>query len=109
MNQAKLTIDPAFSIGDVSPYLFGGFIEHLGRCVYKGVYEPDSRHTDGDGFRQDVLKALDELQMTIVRYPGGNFASGYHWLDGVGSKQSLARAQDDRPRLAKPLRSGCTV
>lgn len=64
--------------------VFGGFLEHMGRCVYEGVYEPDSKHADDDGFREDVLTALRELQMTIVRYPGGNFASGYHWRDGVG-------------------------
>ncbi|MCH8882831.1 MAG: TonB family protein [SAR324 cluster bacterium] len=71
-------------MGDVDPRVFGGFLEHMGRCVYEGVFEPASAHADEDGFRGDVLAALARLQLPVVRYPGGNFASGYHWADGVG-------------------------
>ena len=73
-----------FVVDEVSPLIFGGFLEHMGRCIYEGVYDPDSAHADEDGFRSDVLEALRGLDLSVVRYPGGNFASGYHWRDGIG-------------------------
>jgi len=73
-------------VGTVDSRIFGGFLEHLGRGVYEGVYEPGSRHADQHGFRRDVLASLKRLDMTVMRYPGGNFASGYHWMDGIGQK-----------------------
>ncbi len=73
-------------IGRVDPRIFGGFLEHLGRAVYEGVYDPRSAQADEDGFRRDVLAALRRLKMTAMRYPGGNFASGYHWMDGIGPR-----------------------
>ena len=88
MARTTLVLHTRFPIGEVSPLIFGGFLEHLGRSIYTGVYDPDSAHADGDGLRQDVIEALRELEMTIVRYPGGNFVSGYHWRDGVGPKES---------------------
>ncbi len=94
MKQTTVEVHPRFSIGEVSPLVFGGFLEHMGRCVYEGVYEPSSAHADDEGFREDVLTALRELQMTIVRYPGGNFASGYHWPDGVGPKSERPVVKD---------------
>ena len=87
MKSTQINIDPFQVIDQVSPNVFGGFIEHLGRCVYQGVYDPDSALADEDGFRVDVMTALKELQMTIMRYPGGNFASGYHWEDGIGPRK----------------------
>src|SRR3954469_24641783 len=66
--------------------LLGSFLEHLGRAIYTGVYEPGSRLSDAKGFRTDVVREIKELGVPIVRYPGGNFVSGYHWLDGVGPK-----------------------
>lgn len=75
-------------VGTVDPRVFGGFLEHIGRAVYEGVYEPGSRHADEHGCRGDVLAALKRLDMTTMRYPGGNFASGYHWMDGIGPKAS---------------------
>lgn len=72
--------------------LFGSFLEHLGRAIYEGVYEPGSRLSDANGFRTDVLNEIRQLGVPIVRYPGGNFVSGYNWQDGVGPKQ-------DRPRV----------
>jgi len=86
MDVTKLILHSQFQIGEVDPRIFGGFLEHMGRAVYQGVYEPGSVHADEDGFRQDVLAALRRLKMTAMRYPGGNFASGYHWIDGIGPK-----------------------
>lgn len=82
MNNIK--IDPERITGDIDRNIFGGFAEHLGRCIYGGLYEPDSPKADEDGFRKDVLEALQRLNMPLIRYPGGNFASGYRWRDGIG-------------------------
>jgi len=87
MQTTRISLHPDFQIGQVDERIFGGFMEHMGRCVYEGVYQPLSRHADASGARQDVLGALDQLKMTAMRYPGGNFASGYHWIDGVGPKE----------------------
>ena len=84
MLSAALTVDPAFRVGEVDPRLYGSFVEHLGRCVYTGIYEPGHPDADGDGFRQDVAALVRELGVPIVRYPGGNFVSGYNWEDGIG-------------------------
>ena len=87
MKPARFTIDPAFVVGPVDRRLFGTFVEHLGRCVYTGVYEPTHPTANEHGFRQDVLELARELGITIVRYPGGNFVSGYDWEDGVGPRE----------------------
>jgi len=84
MHQSTLKLHAAFSLGPVDPRVFGGFLEHMGRAVYGGVFEPGSRHADQHGCRTDVLEHLGRLDMTMMRYPGGNFVSGYHWRDGVG-------------------------
>ncbi|MEU4831646.1 alpha-N-arabinofuranosidase [Streptosporangium sp. NPDC023615] len=81
---ARLTLDPAFRIAPVEPRLFGSFVEHMGRCVYTGVFEPGHPLADADGLRTDVLELTRELGVTVVRYPGGNFVSNYRWEDGVG-------------------------
>jgi alpha-N-arabinofuranosidase len=81
---AKITMDPAFAVGPVRRRTFGAFVEHLGRCVYTGIFEPEHPNADGDGFRKDVLDLTRELGVSTVRYPGGNFVSGYRWEDGVG-------------------------
>jgi alpha-N-arabinofuranosidase len=78
------TIAPDFVIAPVPRRLFGSFVEHMGRCVYGGIYEPGHPEADADGIRLDVLKLTQELGVTAVRYPGGNFVSGYNWEDGVG-------------------------
>lgn len=88
---AHIYIDTNRTIAEVSPLLFGGFAEHMGRCVYEGIYDPGSPLADKRGFRLDVLAALKEQQYRIMRYPGGNFVSGYDWRDGVGPR-------DQRPR-----------
>lgn len=80
----RIVIDPGRVSGVIQPNIFGGFAEHLGRCIYGGIYDPDSPLSGKDGYRLDVLKALQRLGMTVIRYPGGNFVSGYRWRDGVG-------------------------
>ena len=84
MIKASVLVDRGFSIGDIDPRLFGAFVEHLGRCVYGGIFEPGHPRADKRGFRNDVLALVKELGPTIMRYPGGNFVSGYNWEDGVG-------------------------
>lgn len=84
---ARIKIDVERQIGEVSPLIYGNFVEHLGRCVYGGIYEPGSPLSDERGFRTDVLEAVRDLNVSITRYPGGNFVSNYHWLDGVGPKE----------------------
>ena len=87
MDKTTLVLHTQFQIGPVDSRIFGGFLEHMGRAVYEGVYDPNCVHADKNGFRQDTLGALRRLNMTAMRYPGGNFASGYHWLDGVGPRE----------------------
>jgi alpha-N-arabinofuranosidase len=88
MRDVKVLIDRDFAIGSTDRRLFGAFIEHLGRCVYDGIYEPRHPTADKSGFRGDVLALVKELAPTIMRYPGGNFVSGYNWEDGVGPKRA---------------------
>ncbi|MBL8701786.1 MAG: alpha-N-arabinofuranosidase [Alphaproteobacteria bacterium] len=94
MIKANVLVDRDFAIGDTDPRLFGAFIEHLGRCVYEGIYEPGHPKADKRGFRQDVLELVRELAPTIMRYPGGNFVSGYNWEDGVGPAKDRPRRLD---------------
>jgi len=83
---ARVRIAPNRGASDFDRRLFGSFLEHLGRAIYTGIYEPGSPVADPDGFRTDVAREVRELGVPIVRYPGGNFVSGYNWLDGVGPK-----------------------
>ena len=91
---AKVYIDTNRTIVPISPLLFGGFAEHMGRCIYEGIYDPESTHADEHGLRKDVLEALRDQAYTVIRYPGGNFLSGYNWLDGVGSKKQRPRRRE---------------
>ena len=84
MAQARVVVDRDFTAGEVPRRIFGSFVEHMGRCVYTGVFEPGHETADEDGFRTDVLALTRELGVSVVRYPGGNFVSGYRWEDGVG-------------------------
>ena len=88
MKKTTIKLHTDFQVAGVDERIFGGFMEHMGRCVYEGVYDPACKHADQKGYRTDVLGALDKLKMTAMRYPGGNFASGYHWLDGIGPKEN---------------------
>lgn len=92
--QTTLHLHPEFTIDDVDPRIFGGFLEHLGRAVYEGVYDPGSAHADETGCRTDVLAALRRLRFTAMRYPGGNFVSGYHWQDAVGPREDRPMVRD---------------
>ena len=83
---AHLTVDPAYTLAEVDDRLYSSFIEHLGRAVYDGIYCPDHPTADADGFRQDVVDLIRPLHIPLMRYPGGNFVSGYRWEDGVGPK-----------------------
>ncbi|MDR3191545.1 MAG: alpha-N-arabinofuranosidase, partial [Treponema sp.] len=82
--KGKLTLHKDFTTGQVDKRIYGSFIEHLGRAVYKGIYEPGHPEADELGFRKDVINLVRELNVPIIRYPGGNFVSGYNWEDGVG-------------------------
>ncbi len=84
---ARVVVDPAAQVAPVKRRLFGSFVEHLGRCVYTGIYEPGHPTADEDGFRGDVLALTQELGVSVVRYPGGNFVSNYRWEDGVGPRE----------------------
>lgn len=92
--KAKLIINKNFTVGEIDKRIYGSFIEHLGRAVYNGIYEPDHPTADDMGFRQDVLEMVRKLNVPIVRYPGGNFVSGYNWEDGVGPKEKRPRRAD---------------
>lgn len=94
MKKAEIMIDQHFLTGDVDKRIFGSFIEHLGRAVYGGIYQEGSLLSDEQGFRKDTLKLVRELNVPIVRYPGGNFVSGFQWEDSVGPKsQRPARTE----------------
>jgi len=93
---SRIAIAPARPLGAIDRKVFGGFVEHLGRCVYGGLYEEGSPLSDERGFRKDVLGLLRDLRLGTLRWPGGNFASNYHWQDGIGPKDARPR----RPELA---------
>lgn len=95
-------VDREFRVAETDPRLFGSFIEHLGRAVYGGIYEAGHPMADAEGFRTDVLELVRELQVTIVRYPGGNFVSGYNWEDGVGPVESRPRKRELAWRTIEP-------
>ena len=84
MKQASIILDRDYTIGRIDPRIYGSFIEHLGRAVYGGIYEPGHPEADEQGFRKDVLKLVRDLGVPVVRYPGGNFVSGFNWEDSVG-------------------------
>jgi alpha-N-arabinofuranosidase len=90
----RIFIDSRRTIAPIDRNLFGSFLEHLGRAIYQGVYDPGSKLSDANGFRKDVLNEIRQLGVPMVRYPGGNFVSGYNWLDAVGPKQNRPRVLD---------------
>jgi len=94
MTVARLTVEPRFAIGPVRRRLFGGFVEHLGRHVYDGLYEPGHPEADDRGFRRDVIALVRELGVSTIRYPGGNFVSGFRWEDSVGPRNQRPRRLD---------------
>ncbi|KQO97492.1 arabinosylfuranosidase ArfA [Leifsonia sp. Leaf264] len=94
MQHAHLTVDTHAPIGRINRRLFGSFVEHLGRAVYDGVYEPTHELADADGFRTDVIALVKELGVTAIRYPGGNFVSGFRWEDSIGPQESRPQRLD---------------
>jgi alpha-L-arabinofuranosidase len=102
MDRTQIVLDRDNTIAPVDPRLFGGFLEHIGRAVYEGVFDPGSTHADEDGCRKDVLAALRPLNFTAMRYPGGNFASGYHWMDGIGPRGLRPSVRDLASQSLEP-------
>ena len=103
MLTAELVLEPSFIIAPVNRRIFGGFVEHMGRCVYTGIYEPGHPDADEDGFRTDVLDLVRELGVTVVRYPGGNFVSGFRWEDSVGPIQQRPTRLDPAWRSVETI------
>src|SRR5271157_336785 len=90
----RVFLDTRRTIASIDRNLFGSFLEHLGRAIYGGIYDPSSKLSDSNGFRKDVIEEIRGLAVPIIRYPGGNFVSGYNWLDGLGPKQERPRVLD---------------
>jgi alpha-L-arabinofuranosidase len=106
VHEAALTVDPAFRVADVDPRLYGSFVEHLGRCVYTGIYEPGHPTADPAGFRADVAELVRELGVPVIRYPGGNFVSSYNWEDGIGPVADRPTRLDLAWRTTEPNEVG---
>lgn len=102
MRKTKLTIDKAYKVAVVDERIFGSFIEHLGRAVYGGIYEPGHPSADEDGFRRDVLEFVSKLRVPVIRYPGGNFVSNFFWEDSVGPKDGRVPRLDLAWRTLEP-------
>jgi alpha-N-arabinofuranosidase len=90
----RIYADSRRTIAPLHREVFGSFLEHLGRAIYEGIYDPQSKLSDPNGFRKDVLDEIKKLGVPIIRYPGGNFVSGYNWLDGIGPKASRPAVLD---------------
>lgn len=103
---ARIKIDLDRQVGQVDQRIFGQFVEHLGRCIYGGVYEEGSPLSDERGFRKDVLEAARGLRVPVLRWPGGNFVSGYHWVDGIGPTDRRARRLELAWHAEEPNRFG---
>jgi alpha-L-arabinofuranosidase len=91
LKKAEVVVSKDFRIGEIDRRIYGSFIEHLGRAVYQGIYQPEHPQADEHGFRKDTLALVKELKVPIVRYPGGNFVSGYNWEDGIGPRTHRPR------------------
>jgi alpha-N-arabinofuranosidase len=89
--KARVKIDTERTIGPIDPKIYGNFAEHLGRCIEGGIFDEGSKLSDANGYRKDVFQAIKDLNVTLLRWPGGNFASNYHWMDGIGPR-------DQRPK-----------
>ena len=102
----RLYVDSRRAISPLDRNLFGSFLEHLGRAIYEGIYEPGSGLADANGFRKDVMDEVRRLGVPIIRYPGGNFVSAYHWLDGVGPRKDRPRVLDKAWDTLEPNQFG---
>jgi alpha-N-arabinofuranosidase len=106
MMKAKVTASAAYTVADIDKRLYGSFLEHLGRAVYTGIYEPGHPQADAEGMRKDVIELVRALDTPICRYPGGNFVSAYNWEDGIGSKADRPRRLDLAWRTTEPNQVG---
>ncbi len=102
MKTSKMTVDPALSIAEIDDRLYGSFIEHLGRAVYDGIYQPGHPSADNDGFRTDTMALVKDLRVPIIRYPGGNFVSNFYWEDSVGPLEARKKRLDLAWRSLEP-------
>lgn len=94
MNTTKLLVHNKFRGGEIDTRIYGSFVEHMGRVVYTGIYEPGHKSADEAGFRGDVIEKMQDMGVTLVRYPGGNFVSDYDWMDGIGPKETRPRKRE---------------
>lgn len=94
MSDSRILVNSNFPVAEIDRRIYGSFTEHMGRCIYQGIFEPGSVYADEDGFRKDVLELVKELGVTMIRYPGGNFLSGYDWKDGIGPRESRQQRLD---------------
>ena len=106
MRKAKLILDRDYVISTIDKRIYGNFVEHLGRCVYTGIYEPGHPQADEEGFRRDVLELVKRLNVSIVRYPGGNYVSGFRWEDAIGPKENRPRRLDLAWKTTEPNEVG---
>ena len=106
MKKAKLILDRDYIISDIDKRVYGSFVEHLGRCVYTGIYEPGHPSADEEGFRGDVLDLVRKLDLSVIRYPGGNYVSGFNWEDSVGPKESRPKRLDLAWKTTEPNEVG---
>lgn len=106
MSNISMVVEKQFAIAEVDDRLFSSFIEHLGRAVYSGIYEPGHATADEQGFRQDVIELVRDLGVNLVRYPGGNFLSGYEWTDGIGPRDKRPSRLDLAWRTIEPNQVG---
>jgi alpha-N-arabinofuranosidase len=103
---AEIHLHTEHRVAPIDERIFGGFLEHLGRAVYEGVYDPGNQLSDKRGFRRDVIDALKPMRMPVVRYSGGNFVSAYNWRDGVGPRDARPRRPDFAWRSLEPNQFG---
>ena len=103
---ATIHLDTHHHVGAIDRRIFGGFVEHLGRCVYEGIYDPGNPLSDANGLRRDVLDAIRPLGVTVIRYPGGNYVSACDWKDGVGPRNQRPRRPDYAWRSIESNRFG---
>src|SRR5699024_7629865 len=92
--ESIISANKIFPLSNVDRRIFSSFVEHMGRCVYGGIYDPNNSLSDSKGYRKDVIKAVKELNVTMIRYPGGNIVSGYNWEDGIGPKELRPKKVD---------------
>ena len=106
MEKVKIYLEKDFTLAEVDDRIYSSFLEHLGRAIYEGIYEPGHPCADENGFRRDVLELIRELRVSHVRYPGGNFVSGYDWKDGIGPKENRPTRLDLAWKSIEPNQFG---